>query len=399
MVQTKPLKDTWNYKPMLSKTALLLLLTLGAFSVPETVKEGNLHRIYGVNFERFLKSHPTTLFVIYDNSPFSEQVLQTLDKLQPALAEKGFGELQIAKMEARSAPRWVHLWRAHDRPFLRLYVGDQLFSDFRHFPSFQNLFDWVSSSLGADTSLIEIDSEDKKQQFLAENLAFYMRFPADEREHYLSLLRNFRKLDPALKVYFTTNRLLDAFDKFHANDVVVGFQRRFDDGLKVMAHDKRVATETLQRFFDVYRSPDVHAASPELIQEVLSKKRKAVILFDDGKSKKPLKAFKDAAFKNKEKFLFVHANSTSEAGQQLSGVLGVEETEVPAIRVVYYPANEFRTFAVTVGDEEQISAQLDEFLKSTAQEIKEKQVEGESAEKPIDAETVESRNEIPRDEL
>ena len=355
----------------MQRIKILLLLLLGdmVIAAPETLKEGNLYKIYGVNLEKFLKAHPITLFALHDRSAFSEQVIETLDKLQPVLAEEGFTKLRIAKMEDRSAPRWVHLWRADDKPFLRLYVGDGLFTDLKHFPSFKNIHEWVTKALSASKDIIEITDDDIKKQFKREELAFYMRFPANQT-HYLSLLRNFRRLDPRIKVYYTTNRMFDAFDKFRPNDIVVGIQRNFDDGLKVMAHDKKVTTDTVQRFFDIYRTPDVQEANSTVIDEILSKKRRTVVLFQKGEKDELYKDFKDTAFKNKESFLFVHADPETETGRQLLEAISLEEADLPAIRVVHYANNQFGTFEVQLGNEEELSEQLNQFLKAKSAEAK-----------------------------
>lgn len=382
MVQTQPLKDTCVYKVMMRAILLLSLLASSALCVPETIKEGNLYKLYGVNFEKFLKANPTTLVVIHDASQFSTQVIETLDNLQPVLALQGFKNLRIAKMEDRSASRWVHMWRAHDKPFLRLYVGDGIFTDFKYFPSSENIFEWVNAALTADTTLVQIDSEAVKRQFLAETRAFYMRFPADQSDQYLSLLRNFKRVDPTLPIYYTTDRLLDAFDKFRPTEVVVGFQRKFDDGVKAMAHEKSVSVAVLQPFFDIYRVPDVHTADEALIREALGKKRKTVLLFDQSTEDDAYASFKGAAFQNKEKFMFVFADVNTATGRQLLNILGVEDRDLPAIRIVYYPANEFRTFNVAVGEEEQISSQLDDFLKHTTHEISAN--EGEESKAEVD---------------
>lgn len=344
----------------------LLLLAAAAISAAKYEQDGNLYRIYGIDLENFLKEHPLTLVVLHDRSKHSEEILQTMQDLQVRFLTDRI-PVRIAKMQTRDGPRWFKLWHAHHLPFLRLFLGDGVYVDFKGQPTFKRVHDWVMEIVDNSDRIVEITTEAQIEQFKAEPFAFYLRFPASKPE-YIEILHKFKKIDQRLQVYYTTNPALDVFEKYNPKEVVVAFRRDFDDGNKVLGSERKLNEEAIQSFFHAFRIPDSHRLTPEIAEKIISHKVRATILFQKDHDEARVEEFKRSAYRNKHHMLFVVADVNTKEGKDLAALANIKDSDLPAVRIFDYTDDKYRSFPVKSINKESIWEDVEKYHKQELEE-------------------------------
>ena len=352
---------------MLRNTLLILLVALTTHSI-KYEQDGNLYRIYGIDLENFLKDYPTTLVVLHDRSKQSDRVLSTMQNLENRFLTDRI-PVRIAKMQTRDGPRWFKMWHAHHLPFLRLFIGDGVYADFKGHPSFKNVHDWIMEIIDNSDRIIEITNEDQIQQFKAEPFAFYLRFPADKSAEYVEMLHRFKKLDRRLQIYYTTNPALDVFENYNPKETVIAFRRDFDDGEKVLGSEKKLNAEAIQSFFHSFRVPDSHDLTPAIYERIANHKVRAAILFQKDYNKDQVDEFKRSAYRNKHTLLSVVADFNSKEGKELAQIAKVKESDLPTIRIIDHTDDKFRSFVVSDATKEGIWSHIEKYHKNELEEV------------------------------
>lgn len=341
--------------------------------------DGKLYKVYGVDFPKFLRAHPTALFVLHDNSLLSQTVLASLHKLEEQLSASGI-ILPIAKMSTKDAPSYSRLWSTHAFPHIRLYIGDGVYDEFRGYPSLEGLFEWVTIILKNDDTIRLIDSEPEADQFNEEPFAFYLRFPVSQPQ-YLNLLRKFQKLDNKLKVFYANKANVDPFESYNPKEMVIGFRRTFDDGNKFFASRNKINVLTIQNFFELFRHPEIHSLSQEHLEEMRAMPTKSMIFFDRAKRSEALNQFKRAASLFRKAFRFVVADLNEPHALELAKEAKIDlEGEMPQIRIIDAVDGKRRVFEVRAANEEEYTSAIDAFNNGELRNLLDEEVNGVSSE-------------------
>ena len=344
------------------RITFLLLAAACLSAAAKYEQDGNLYRIYGIDLENFLKDYPLTLVVLHDRTRHSEAVLNTMQDLEVRFLTDRI-PVRIAKMQARDGPRWFKLWHAHHLPFLRLFIGDGVYADFKGQPTFKRVRDWVMEIVDNSDRVVEITTEAQLQAFKAEPFAFYLRFPADKAGEYVEMLRKFKKLDRRLQVYYTTNPALDAFEKHNPKETVVAINRDFDDGNKVLGSERKLNAEAIQSFFHSFRVPDSSRLTPEIAERIIAHKVSAAVLFQKEHDEAQVEEFRRSAYRNKHHFIFVVADLDTKEGKALASLAKVTEADLPALRILDYFEDKHRSFAIKKISKESIWSDVEKYHK------------------------------------
>jgi len=348
------------------KLFILLLASQLALSQKQEM-DGNLYKVYGVDFPKFIKANPVALFILHDNSKFSERVLATIRSIDTKLLQENI-PLKIARMSVRESPSYARMWHAHHLPHLRLYVGDGVYDDLRVYPSFNNIYNWVTTILDNPDRITLIDSDAKVEKFNKEPFAFYLRFPADQTQ-YIDLLKKFQKLDSSLKVYYTHKAAYDPFESYNPKELVVGFRRNFDDGDKFLASEKKLNQISIHNFFELFRHPEVHKLTKDYASHLNSNKIRSIVLFDDGEKNDLLNQFRKVAASMKQILRFVHADMKEDQSQELAKVARIETATLPQIRILDTVDDKQRVFIVNATTADEITQEIEKFNKGELQNI------------------------------
>lgn len=348
------------------KFFILLLASQLALSQKQEM-DGNLYKVYGVDFPKFIKANPVALFILHDNSKFSERVLATIRSIDTKLLQENI-PLKIARMSVRESPSYARMWHAHHLPHLRLYVGDGVYDDLRVYPSFNNIYNWVTTILDNPDRITLIDSDAKVEKFNKEPFAFYLRFPADQTQ-YIDLLKKFQKLDSSLKVYYTHKAAYDPFESYNPKELVVGFRRNFDDGDKFLASEKKLNQISIHNFFELFRHPEVHKLTKDYASHLNSNKIRSIVLFDDGEKNDLLNQFRKVAASMKQILRFVHADMKEDQSQELAKVARIETATLPQIRILDTVDDKQRVFIVNATTADEITQEIEKFNKGELQNI------------------------------
>lgn len=346
---------------------LLLLLGLAAVrcsdhaatSLPNWREDQGIYEVYGNTFDRFLELHPFTLLLIHDTTPESKEALELLPELRLMFAKHSVNVV-IATMRRNDGPRWMHEWSVRKLPYFRFTVGDDVSVSFRSYPTVDSIFHWVTRLYRNQMSIVQVNSEDMKRRFHAEKNAFYLRYnPA--KEDYFELLTKFQMVSPHLRVFYATNSAYDVFDKFNAEDVVIGFKRDFEEPLKVLTSPDKLNRDNIWRFFASYREPSTVDLSEELLEHILEEKVRTAFYFGANINSKTLEAFRYIAFEQKDNFLFVVVGSDEALEAQAKKRLLIDEDTFDDIRIVDFDARTSRVFKVTGTTLQDISASFEKF--------------------------------------
>lgn len=346
---------------------LLLLLGLAAVrasdhaatSLPNWREEEGIYEVYGNTFDRFLELHPFTLLLIHDPTPESKEALALLPELRQLFAKHSVNVV-IATMRKNDGPRWVHEWSVRKLPYFRFTVGDEVSVPFRSFPTADGIFHWVTRLYRNQMGIVKVDSEDMKRRFHAEKNAFYLRYNPS-KEDYFELLAKFQMVSPHLRVFYATNPAYDVFDKFNAEDVVIGFKRDFEEPLKVLTSPDKLNRDNIWRFFSSYHEPSTLDLTHELLDHILEDKVRTALFFGANINSKTLEAFRYIAFEQKDNFLFVVVGSDEALEAEAKKRLLIDEDTFDDIRIVDFDARGPRTFKVSGATLHDISASFERF--------------------------------------
>ena len=340
---------------------MLCLLALHSAASYKQEMDGNLFRVYGVDFSHFIKNNPVSLVALHNNSTFSQQVVKTLHELERKFLSENI-PIKVARMAVREASSYLNLWHVKHVPHIRLYIGEEVYDDFRAYPSLDNIFTWAIRVLDSPDKITLIDSEAKVAQFQKEPFAFYLRFPA-EQTFFIDLLRKFQKLDRSLKVYYTNKPAYDVFESHNPKDVVVGFKRPFDDGDKFLASEKKLNQGAVRNFFELFRHPEIHQLNEELIRKLKEKRPRAIILFDAGERTPLLEQFAKAAAFHKLNIMFIRASVGQPETRELAELARVDKSGLPVIRIVDTVEDHQRVFEVVGQTAAEIGESLERYAK------------------------------------
>jgi hypothetical protein len=337
----------------------LLMLAAQLVFCHKQEMDGNLYKVYGVDFPKFLDANPVVLFILHDNSKHSQKVLEVLRQVDTKLLQENI-PLKIARMTVRESPSYAKMWHAHHLPHLRLYIGDGVYDDLRVYPSLNNIYNWVTTILDNPDRITLIDSDAKVDKFNKEPFAFYLRFPADQTQ-YVDLLKKFQKLDSSLKVYYTHKAAYDPFESYNPKELVVGLRRNFDDGNKFLASEKKLNQLSIHNFFELFRHPEVHRLTKEYAHHMDSNKTRSIVLFDNGEKNDLITQFRKVAAGMKQILRFVHADIKDSQSQELAKVALIETSTLPQIRILDTVDDRQRLFVVNATTADEIIQEIEKY--------------------------------------
>ena len=336
-------------------------------TTPKWIKEGSYFKLYSMYLDEFVVENQKTLVVIYDSSEFSHSVLAEVESVCAKLAQKGI-KLTLAKMFHGDGDRHIINWNVHHFPHLRLFVGEEVYIDLNMYPSSDNVYNELTRVLSANDTITEIKTEDDKERYLAEPLAFYLRIPRAKQE-LVYFLEKIQQLDNRVKVYFTFSPELDPFGSHKPENMVVGFRRDFDQQIKVLSSENRLDRATILKFYHAYRQPDVHTLDEELLYSILSKKIRSVVFFEEDEIQRRVDDFKRLAFTHKGLFLFVLANPKTPAGAELMDFAKIEKGTGDAIRILTFKEKDLTAYPVGTTNFDEMSTAINLFNKGALEPL------------------------------
>lgn len=351
--------------------SILLLITCNCHEESASghrwIKEGAYYKLYGMYLEDFIQEHPKTLVVIYDTSSFAQTVLSEIESIHAKLAQKGL-KLHLAKLFHGDSERHVLNWNVRQFPHLRLFVGEGVYTDLNMFPSSTNVLAELNNILAADETISEIFSQETKDVFLQEPVAFYLRFPKNQPD-WIYFLEKIRQLDSKVKVYYTNDPLLDAFSSHKPDDLVVGFRRNFDEPIRFIASDRRLDRPSILSFYHAYRIPDIRSLDEELLYDIFSRKIRSVIFFDEFSNDQRIADFRRVAFQHKNTFLFVWVISESVVGRELLQLMNTPKDNGDSLRIIDFREKDVDIYAVNSDDYDSILRGVASFNSGTLEPL------------------------------
>ena len=270
-------------------TALVVQTSFLQDTDPQTFKwiqEEGYFKLYGAYLEEFIKQNPKTLVVVYDSSVLSQKVMKEIENIHEKLEAKGV-KLHLAKLFHGDSDRHVILWNIRRFPFLRLYVGEEVYTDLNMYPSSANVYSELVRILENSDDIIEINDEKTKTAFLSEPLAFYLRFPA-QRTDLIYFLEKLQQLDSRVRVYYTHKPEFDAFKNFNPDHYVLGIRQHFDSQIKFLSSPTGFDRNTILSFFHAYKNEDYRVLDEDLLYEIVTKKIRTVVYFNAKNEKNKL---------------------------------------------------------------------------------------------------------------
>lgn len=349
---------------MVSVSFCLLLLGLAAADATDYAHQNwrqsqGVYEVYGVTLEKFLELHPFTLLLIYDDSPESKAALDLLPELHNKFTGRSV-HVVVAKMRKNDGPRWFYEWNVRKLPYFRLSVGDGVSATTRAYPDLQVLFDWVFSIYNNQKSVVQVTSEDIKKKFHQETDAFYLRFNP-QKDDYFELLTKFQLISPHLRVFYATNPAYDVFDKFNAEDTVIGFKRSFEEPLKLLSSPDKLNRDNIQRFFSSYAQASSTDLTQELLDQIVAERLRTALYFGSNLSSKTLEAFRYIAFEQKDNFLFAVVGDDKALEAEAKKRLHIDEDTYDEIRIVDFDGRDFRVYKVEGTSLQEISAGFEKY--------------------------------------
>ena len=358
-------------------TALVVQATVPQEHEPQVfkwVQEEGYFKLYGAYLEEFIKQHPKTLVVVYDSSVLSQKVMKEIENIHDKLEEKGV-KLHLAKLFHGDSDRHVILWNIRRFPFLRLYVGEEVYTDLNMYPSSANVYSELVRILESHDDIIEINDERTKTAFLNEPLAFYMRFPA-ERTDLIYFLEKLQQLDSRVRVYYTHRPEFDAFKNFNPDHHVLGIRQHFDSQIKFLSSPTGFDRNTILSFFHAYKNEDYRVLDEDLLYEVVTKKIRTVAYFNAKNDKKKLLEFKRLGFTFKNSILFVLAQPDQPSTKELKNITRVVDDEHDTAVLINFHEDSYDLYSVSLNSYEEMLEDVNAFnagIKEVKNQIDEKQ--------------------------
>ena len=343
-------------------TILLIQITLQqddseAWQYP---REGGYYKLYGANLENFIRKYPKTLVVVYDTSIFAEKVMKEIESIHDKLSTKGL-KLNLAKLFHGDSDRHVINWNIKRFPFLRLYVGEEVYVDLNMYPSSENVFKELLRILENPDEIQEIKDEEGLERFMAEPLAFYFRFP-EERRELIYFLEKLQQLDSKVKVYYTHLPEFDAFKSHKPENYVLGIRQYFDTQVRFIASPSLIDRPAILNFYHAYKCEDYKLLDEDLLYDIITKKIKTVVYFDVKKNKKRLADFKNAGFMFKNSFLFVLAQIGNAATNEIGSMIGYHQNETDVINIIEFKENHHNVFNITINSLEGMTTDINDYF-------------------------------------
>ena len=323
------------------------------------IQEGGYYKLYGAYLEEFIRQHPKTLVVVYDSSPFAQKVMKEIENIHDQLEEKGI-KLNLAKLFHGDSDRHVILWNIKRFPFLRLYVGEEVYTDLNMYPSSANVYSELVRILENSDDITEIKDEKSKQKFLNESLAFYLRFP-ESRSDLVYFLEKVQQLDSRVRVYYTNKPEFDVFKNYKPDNFVMGVRQDFDTQVKFMSSLTGFDRHTILSFFHAYKNEDYRILDEDLLFEIMTKKMRTIVYFNAQNDKKKLLAFKNAGFVFKNSILFVVAQPDQPSTREFKELTRVTEEEHDVAVLVDFNEEAYELFPISLNSSEELIRDINTF--------------------------------------
>ena len=343
-------------------TALAAQTTLLQEENPQTfkwVQEAGYFKLYGAYLEEFIKQHPKTLVVVYDSSALAQKVMKEIESIHDRLEQKGI-KLHLAKLFHGDSDRHVILWNIKRFPFLRLYVGEEVYVDLNMYPSSANVYSELVRILESSDEITEINDEKSKAAFLSEPLAFYLRFP-EERTELVYFLEKIQQLDSRVRVYYTNKPEFDTFKNFNPEHHVMGIRQHFDSQVKFMSSPTGFDRNTILSFFHAYKNEDYRALDEDLLYEIVTKKVRTLVYFNAKNDKKKLLEFKRLGFTFKNAILFVVAKPDQPSTKELKEITKVADDEQDTAVLIDFNEEAYELFPVSLNSYEEMLEDVNAF--------------------------------------
>ena len=323
-----------------------------------TQKEG-YYKLYGANLEDFIHRNPKTLVVVYDTSKFAEKVMTEIVSIHDKLSSKGL-KLNLAKLFYGDSDRHVISWNIKQFPFLRLYVGEEVYVDLNMYPSSDNVYKELVRILENPDEIQEIKDEEGLDRFLSEPLAFYLRFP-EERREFVYFLEKLQQLDSNVKVYYTHLPEFDAFKSYKPENYVLGIRQYFDTQVKFIVSPDLTDRQTVLSFYHAYKSEDYKQLDEDLMFDIIAKRIRTVVYFDAERNKPQLANFKKVGFQFKNSFLFVLAELGKPATDEIALMVGYSNNQTDAIKIIDFKEDHHDVFNITMTSLQEMRRDIEDY--------------------------------------
>ena len=309
-------------------------------------QEEGYYKLYGANLEDFIRQNPKTLIVVYDTSLFAEKVMNEIKSIHGKLSASGL-KLNLAKLFHGDSDRHVITWNIKQFPFLRLYVGEEVYVDLNMYPSSENVHKELLRILENSDEIQEIKDDESLERFLQEPLALYLRFP-EERREYVYFLEKLQQLDSRVKVYYTHLPEFDVFKSYKPENYVLGIRQFFDTQVRFIVSPDPFDRQIVLNFYHAYRNEDYKQLDEDLLFDIITKKIRTVVYFDVEKNKSRLANFKKAGFQFKNSFLFVVAQFDNPATQEIALMAGYRQNATDSINIIDFKEDHHNVFNITM---------------------------------------------------
>ena len=351
-----------NLQTIIAMKTLTLITSLLVFqaclnleetnTVVEWELDGGYSRLYGMHVEDFIKKHQKSLIVVYDSSAFSAKIMEEIQKVHEILSEEGL-KLNLAKLFHGDTDRHVITWNIKKFPFLRLYFGEEVYIDLNMYPSSTNIYNELTRILNSDDNIIEINSQDKVDQFNKEPKAFYLRFPFEQTEN-IYFLEKVRQLDSSIPVYYTNQPEFDVFKSFDPNQVVIGMKMSQTESKKMITTPEKLDRPTVLSFYHAYKNPDFKFLDEDTLFMITSKKMRTFVYFDEAGLTERQISFQRAAFAFKSTLLFIVPKLDNSAYTEIKRMCKVSTRKKDQMRILDFTEDDVVVYDISTKDYESI---------------------------------------------
>ena len=157
-----------SHQNVLRLILVTLLFTLTICISFENV--GHLLQVHASHIDAYLTEHPNTLYLLLNETPNDDRVLEMYHKLQFELERRNY-PVSLVYSTYRQSSSLLERWHLHHTPLFRLFIGDGVYEDYHGKVELGRLEKWVKGILDTPTRPIKIESALELERYKKEDFA------------------------------------------------------------------------------------------------------------------------------------------------------------------------------------------------------------------------------------